>query len=143
LLLVIAIIAFIIRARNPKTKLRAVVAVFFIFRSMVLWMNQRTGEGNTDDNQRAIAILLVIITLIILLAYHIKKPIPWKRYRGIRRPFPAEVREQVLKAQKNKCSNCNISISSPLVHYNHIDGNRSNNNISNCGALCPNCPVNY
>jgi 5-methylcytosine-specific restriction endonuclease McrA len=23
--------------------------------------------------------------------------------------------------------------------YDHIDGNRSNNKISNCQALCPNC----
>ena len=129
LFLLIGVILVAIRFRNPKTKTRASIAFFLVFGSIGPWI----------IDQRAIGISLVIIALIILLAYRAKRPIAWKKYKGIRRHFSAQVRDEVLKAQKYKCANCNISISPPLVHYDHIDGNHSNNDISNCQALCPNC----
>ena len=55
------------------------------------------------------------------------------------RHFSGQVRQEVLNVQKYKCANCNMSIAPPLVHYDHLDGNHSNNDISNCQALCPNC----
>jgi hypothetical protein len=105
LLLVITFIVVAIRHRNPKTKTRARIALFLAFGSMAAWIIP----------QKAIAILFVIIALIILLAYRAKRPIAWKKYKGIRRHFSAQVRDEVLKAQKYKCANCNISISPPLV----------------------------
>lgn len=57
----------------------------------------------------------------------------------IRRQFPIRVRDEVLKNQKYKCANCDMSISGALIQYDHIDGNRFNIDISNCVALCPNC----
>jgi 5-methylcytosine-specific restriction endonuclease McrA len=92
-----------------------------------------------DGLLRVLPILLLIIAIIILLGYKTRKLVPWKKYKGIRRQFSGEVRQEVLNAQKYKCANCDMSISPPLVHYDHIDGNHSNNNISNCQALCPNC----
>jgi 5-methylcytosine-specific restriction endonuclease McrA len=108
---------------------------------MVLWLTERGREFpyHTNEGQRVLAIFLVIFALIILLGSRTKKPIPWKKYKGIRRHFSGEVRQQVLDAQKYKCANCNLSISQPLVHHDHIDGNHANNDISNCQALCPNC----
>ena len=80
-----------------------------------------------------------VAIIIIFKMKRRKEPIPWKKHKGIRRHFPIQVRDQVLKAQKYKCANCGISISPPLVHYDHLDGNHSNIKISNCQALCPNC----
>jgi HNH endonuclease len=43
----------------------------------------------------------------------------------------------VLKDQNYKCAICKRGAG--LWNYDHIDGNRSNNDISNCQALCLNC----
>jgi hypothetical protein len=147
LFLIIAFIVIAIRfkyAPSPKMKIRAWIALFLVFASIGLWMAQRSpGEypdPNTDDGQRVLAIILVIIALIVLLlSRRTKKGIPWKKYKGLRRHFSGPVRQQVLDAQKYKCANCNMSIIPPLVHYDHIDGNHSNDDFSNCQALCPNC----
>lgn len=51
-------------------------------------------------------------------------------------------RKYISAKQNNKCLNCNISTwqNAPLIlELDHIDGNASNNNISNLRMLCPNC----
>jgi hypothetical protein len=126
IVLVITIIASAIRAYNPKAKVRAGIAFFLLFISFVMWLS--------TDNLTIFAILLVFIALILVL-YRVKRPVPWKKYKGIRRHFSAEVREQIIKDQKNKRANCDMSISQPLVHFDHIDGNHSNNDISNCQCV--------
>jgi 5-methylcytosine-specific restriction endonuclease McrA len=64
------------------------------------------------------------------------------RHRGIgkhreRRGFPDYVKEEVLRKQNHRCAHCNRILN--VVDWDHKDGNRSNNNESNCQALCPNC----
>jgi len=54
-----------------------------------------------------------------------------------RKGFPDSVRQQVLKKQNISCANCKKF--SQTWDFDHIDGDRSNNKISNCQALCPNC----
>ena len=56
---------------------------------------------------------------------------------GKRRQFSASTRKAVLKRQKNKCKSCRKK--SDHFDLDHIDGNKSNNDITNCQALCPNC----
>jgi len=64
---------------------------------------------------------------------------------GERKGFSDKVREQVMKDQNHKCKICSRSIgelkSGKLVWYDldHIDDDHSNNDISNCQALCTNC----
>ncbi|MCH8834068.1 MAG: HNH endonuclease [Thaumarchaeota archaeon] len=43
----------------------------------------------------------------------------------------------VLFSQKCRCKFCKIRLEFP--DFDHIDGNSSNNDVSNCVALCPNC----
>jgi hypothetical protein len=54
-----------------------------------------------------------------------------------RRPFSSEVKRQILKNQNYKCAICKRS--NEVWDYDHKNGDRSNNKISNCQALCPNC----
>lgn len=141
LFLLIAFIIIWIKIRNPKTKIRGWIALFLVIGSMGLWMIERGGEfpWHTNLSERILAIFLVIFGLIILLVHQPKKSVPWKKYEGIRRHFSGQLRQEVLNVQKYKCANCNMTIAPPLVHYDHLDGNHSNNDISNCQALCPNC----
>jgi len=63
----------------------------------------------------------------------------------IRKGFSDSVRYQVLKNQNHRCNDCGKQIGElpkgKLVLYelDHIDSERSNNDISNCQALCLEC----
>jgi len=54
-----------------------------------------------------------------------------------RKDFPKSVQKWVLVSQNHRCNKCGRVLSE--VNFDHIDGNRSNNVIWNCQALCPNC----
>jgi len=54
-----------------------------------------------------------------------------------RRSFSKSTKEIVLSNQKNKCKDCDKK--SKNWDFDHVDGDSSNNSLSNCQALCPNC----
>ena len=60
--------------------------------------------------------------------------------KGKRKQFSKLTKQITLKKQKNRCASCGKK--SKLWDYDHIDGDRTNNEISNCQALCPNCHAN-
>jgi hypothetical protein len=130
LIIFISLISCVLIAKKGR-KTYALASSFFIILSIVLWI-QSDSLG---------AILFWIIGIAILILSRKRKSPAWKRQKGIRRPFPKEVRDTILEKQKNKCANCNTKIYPPLLHFDHINGNRSDNRISNCQALCPNCHV--
>jgi uncharacterized membrane protein len=59
------------------------------------------------------------------------------RTRPERKSFSKYVKDEILERQQNRCAMCNDKLF--YCHFDHIDGNRSNNSLSNCQALCPNC----
>ena len=54
-----------------------------------------------------------------------------------RKSFPQQIQEITLKKQAYRCNICKEGL--VVTNFDHIDGNRSNNSIANCQALCPNC----
>jgi len=54
-----------------------------------------------------------------------------------RRGWNEEEKRRVRVRQDGKCARCHIP--PPRWHYDHIDGDRSNNSMDNCQGLCPNC----
>jgi len=54
-----------------------------------------------------------------------------------RKQFSKLVQDLVLYSQKFRCKLCQTYLDAK--NFDHIDGDRSNNDISNCQALCPNC----
>ena len=55
----------------------------------------------------------------------------------VRRGWTVEEKEQVRIRQDGKCAHCGKP--PPRWEYHHINGDRSDNSISNCEGLCPNC----
>jgi len=51
--------------------------------------------------------------------------------------FSEPTKQFVKVLQGFRCKMCGRFLD--VVNYHHIDGNRANNHISNCQALCPNC----
>lgn len=144
LLFLVAVFSISIALRKKNRKIRKVITLIMLFVSIVPFVDSLPSRSSNATNvgSIALAIFLVIIALLIAFVtriYRAKKTIPWIKHRGIRRQFPILIRDQVLKAQQHECANCGLSISPPLVHYDHIDGNHTNIEISNCQALCPNC----
>jgi HNH endonuclease len=87
-------------------------------------------EPNSSPDYSAFAVfifIVIIVAVIWKLTHRTKK----------RRYFKADVKREVLKDQNYNCAICKRSTG--VWDYDHIDGNRSNNDISNCQALCPNC----
>lgn len=56
---------------------------------------------------------------------------------GKRRQFSKKTKLSVLLAQGYKCKICKARLDE--ADFDHIDDDPSNNSISNCQALCPNC----
>lgn len=60
------------------------------------------------------------------------------KYKTVpRRDFSDDVKLEVLRNQDHRCASCGRILG--VVDWDHIDGDRSNIDISNCQALCPYC----
>lgn len=59
------------------------------------------------------------------------------RQNAIRKGWSESEKEQIRISQDGKCAKCQKP--PPRWEYDHIDGNRSNDSLSNCQGLCPNC----
>lgn len=56
---------------------------------------------------------------------------------GNRRQFTKKTKLLVLKSQGYRCKLCKGKLGE--ADFDHTDGDRGNNSVSNCQALCPNC----
>lgn len=56
---------------------------------------------------------------------------------GIRRNFSKTVKQKIIARQAYRCKLCGKFLN--MINFDHINGSRSNNDLSNCQALCPNC----
>jgi len=59
------------------------------------------------------------------------------KYRRKRRQFSKLTKQKVLIQQNFRCVSCHNHLE--IADFDHVDGNKANNDISNCQALCPNC----
>jgi hypothetical protein len=135
LLGVALIIIWIIKERSIL--LRMSIA-FVILGQIMLWVlkkgpgNQNTFDSITINQIGFIIIILWSISGILVL---IKKRIKLKYTK--RKGFPEFLKEEILHKQKYKCAHCKTYLR--VREFDHKDGDRSNNDISNCQALCPTC----
>jgi 5-methylcytosine-specific restriction endonuclease McrA len=52
-------------------------------------------------------------------------------------------RERALRELPNECKNCGYKTYPEILEVNHIDCDRSNNDITNLEILCPTCHSEY
>ena len=112
-----------LESTSKKTKTRAKLSLFVVFVSAVFWLIQGFTLYYEVGVPRALPIIVVNIAIIISLGYRRRKPVLWKQYKGIRRHFSGEVRQEVLNTQKNKCANYYlifVACTSPLFAFTII-----------------------
>lgn len=96
------------------------------------------SDSNSSQSQQSSSINLRLLVFLLLLF----SAAAWYVLRGHRkhrerRYFPESVKRQKLHEQNYKCIICKRSAG--VWDYDHIDGDRSNNNPRNLQALCPTC----
>ena len=97
-----------------------------------------TTDFGPSQQETNITIKIVVFFIFCYAAWIIYKRLGYKygKYRK-RQYFPTYVKQNVIRKQHYKCAICKKSVG--LWDYDHKDGKRSNNDPSNCQALCPNC----
>ncbi|MGD9533377.1 MAG: PsbP-related protein [Candidatus Nitrosocosmicus sp.] len=104
-------------------------------------INPSTTSSDSSDSKYILYVIgfLIFVFIIIFAVYKIKRRLSKrKRVKYVeRRGFSDSDKNEILHRQKNLCAHCKRFLS--VRDFDHIDGDRSNNDISNCQALCPNC----
>jgi len=98
-----------------------------------------TGQSDFGDTGTVIGIIVAIAIVIFIAGTFAKKKKPEpESYQDIpRRGWNELEKEQIRLRQDGKCNRCGRP--PPRWEYHHRDGNRSNDSLSNCEGLCPNC----
>ncbi len=102
-----------------------------------LMYDSQTGGIILDNDQSAYVGIGIIVLIIIIgvIAAASRKKTPYKDLT--RKHFSESDKENVLRKQNHRCIECNRVLD--VVDFDHIDADKTNNDISNCQALCPNC----
>jgi hypothetical protein len=102
------------------------------FSAILNLFNPANTQGNTSSSGITYGLLFILIFFVIAVALSVHK-----RRKRERKYFSAEVKRATLKKQRHKCAYCRWN--TDIFDFDHKDGIRSNNKMSNCLALCPNC----
>lgn len=109
LLFLVSVFSISIALRKKNRKIRKGITLIMLFVSIIPFVDSLPSRSSNATNvgSIALAIFLVIIAWLIAFVtrvYRAKKTIPWIKHRGIRRQFPIQIRDQVLKAQQHECA---------------------------------------
>jgi preprotein translocase subunit SecG len=101
-----------------------------------------TGQSVVDDNTLIIGIVIFIIIIVIIAAVAKSRSSSdyseegYEQYKP-RRGFSSSTRKLALERQGGRCALCGDY--SSTYHFDHKNGDRSDDSPYNCQALCPNC----
>jgi lysylphosphatidylglycerol synthetase-like protein (DUF2156 family) len=117
-----------------KKSTRIAIGTILGLLSYLTWFS--TGPLTESSNltvgeQRIIALLLWGVALFLLIS----EP---RRMRK-RKHFTQLVKREVIHKQKNRCATCKRKLEPYVSNFHHVNGDRSDNRLSNCKALCIPC----
>jgi hypothetical protein len=106
--------------------------MIFTIQIQTFAQNQTVSEQPTQT-ERQLTIVVIFFVLVVIAAWKLSK----RRKLRERRYFTDSIKKLTLRDQNYKCAICKRGTG--VWDYDHIDGNRSNNDADNCQVLCPNC----
>ena len=115
--------------------------VFIILIVSSVLTSGAVGNYQSETNLYFFGSIIPLLTSIVIYAIiQIEKNQHKKRMVHLtREPFSELVKQTTLQNQDGKCNMCNMSLSNYVIEYDHIDNDKTNNQLSNCQALCVNC----
>jgi hypothetical protein len=92
----------------------------------------------SSNGSNLIPLFIIIVSLFVFAAIIGRKLKRRKKRKGPdRHDFSESDKIETMRKQDHRCAICGIFLN--VVDWHHKNGDRSNNHISNCQALCPNC----
>ena len=132
ILFTLNIILISLRWKRRNTRIRAKVGLVLFFLSSVSTFFAVTDE-DYNDSERTISFVFSLIVLFVVLI------ILTVRSKKTREYFSGETKKEVLSRQGYKCKICGKFMEYWDRDFDHKNGNRSDNKLSNCRVLHPRC----
>ena len=127
---------------NSKIKALYVLGIFSFALFIILMVSSVLTSGTSSGSNLYFfgSIIPLLTSFVIYAIIQTEK----KQHKGrmvylTREPFSELVKQTTLQNQDGKCNMCNMSLSKYVIEYDHIDNDKTNNQLSNCQALCINC----
>tara|TARA_B100001750_G_C15423829_1_gene554411 strand:+ start:747 stop:1184 length:438 start_codon:yes stop_codon:yes gene_type:complete len=116
-------------------------ALFIILMIISILTSNATGNYQSETNLYFFGSIIPLLTSIVIYAIiQIEKNQHKKRMVYLtRESFSELVKQTTLQNQDGKCNMCNMPLHNYVIEYDHIDNDKTNNQLSNCQALCVNC----
>ena len=127
---------------NSKIKALNGLGIFSFALFIILMVSSVLTSGTSSGSNLYFfgSIIPLLTSFVIYAIIQIEK----KQHKGrmvylTREPFSELVKQTTLQNQDDKCNMCNMSLNKYVIEYDHIDNDKTNNQLSNCQALCINC----
>ena len=127
---------------NSKIKALYGLGIFSFALFIILMVSSVLTSGTSSGSNLYFfgSIIPLLTSFVIYAIIQTEK----KQHKGrmvylTREPFSELVKQTTLQNQDDKCNMCNISLNKYVIEYDHIDNDKTNNQLSNCQALCINC----
>ena len=127
---------------NSKIKALYVLGIFSFALFIILMVSSVLTSGTSSGSNLYFfgSIIPLLTSIVIFGIIQIEKNQHKKRMVYLtREPFSELVKQTTLQNQDDKCNMCNMSLNKYVIEYDHIDNDKTNNQLSNCQALCINC----
>ena len=127
---------------NSKIKALNGLGIFSFALFIILMVSSVLTSGTSSGSNLNFfgSIIPLLTSFVIYAIIQIEK----KQHKGrmvylTREPFSELVKQTTLQNQDDKCNMCNMSLNKYVIEYDHIDNDKTNNQLSNCQVLCINC----
>ena len=127
---------------NSKIKSLYGLGIFSFALFIILMVSSVLTSGTSSGSNLYFfgSIIPLLTSIVIFSIIQIEQKQHKKRMVYLtREPFSELVKQTTLQNQDGKCNMCNMSLSKYVIQYDHIDNDKTNNQLSNCQALCVNC----
>jgi HNH endonuclease len=123
-------IAFVcLKIRKPH--LRIGLTIIIMISAYLFSLSDISKHYGISVTQRDLISLVILSLSFLTLFYNSQKK--------IRLYFATSTKKQALHKQRQKCGICGKGLAKFNIDFDHKNGNRSDNRLSNCRALCTPC----
>lgn len=118
-----------LKMRRPQ--LRTGLTIIVMITAYLASISDIPEDYGINITQQELMALMILSLSFLTLFYRSQKK--------TRLCFATATKNQTLRKQKQKCNMCGKGLEKFNIDFDHKNGNRSDNRLSNCRALCTPC----